>query len=148
MSSARHPFDIASYPYFYDPAVLQNHLSLAKNTGLRSIYFAGLNVEAYRAFFSRKLFPWLSAMLSQVRSRRMQDVSFELDITSLDDLDYVEWEKINQELSRDEFRGVLVKFYISCPLFTKLDTPQIRERVQGKLLGFLEKGWLEISIIE
>lgn len=78
----------------------------------------------------------------------MQDVSFELDITSLADLNRIEWEKIDEELSRDEFRGVLVKFYVGCPTFTKVDVAKVKEGVKGKLPRFLEKGCLEISVID
>ncbi|CDO70005.1 hypothetical protein BN946_scf184354.g7 [Trametes cinnabarina] len=128
-----------------EDAVLQNHLSLAHNTGLRSLHFGGLDVRASRAFVSTRLFPWVTVMLTQVRSRYLQEVSFSLEITSVQDLLALDWARIDRDLSRTEFHGMTVMFYVSC----ERDGlgKDIRKEIATRLSGFQQRGTLSVSCI-
>ncbi|KAI8982881.1 hypothetical protein BD414DRAFT_463930 [Trametes punicea] len=128
-----------------DNAVLQNHLSLAHNTGLRSLHFGGLDVRASQAFLSHRLFPWVTVMLSQVGSRHLQEVSFSLEIASVQDLLALDWDRIDRDLSRVEFHGLTVMFYVSCER-EGLDK-DVRREISGRLAGFQQRGTLWISCI-
>ncbi|KAI0636457.1 hypothetical protein C8Q77DRAFT_1050271 [Trametes polyzona] len=128
-----------------EDAVLQNHLSLAHNTGLRSLHFGGLDVRASHAFLSRRLFPWVTAMLSQVRSRHLQEVSFALEIASVPDLLALDWARIDRDLSRPEFHGLLVMFYVSCER-DGLEK-EVKSEIAARLEGFQQCGTLCISCI-
>ncbi|KAH9950198.1 hypothetical protein B0H21DRAFT_776768 [Amylocystis lapponica] len=127
-----------------EEAVLQNHLSLASNTRLRCLHFGGLDVGASRAFLSNGLFPWVTAMLSQVRSRQLQEVTFELEITSVDDLLALDWVRIDRDLSQGEFTSLAVMFYVGCADGVQKEVKRI---IAGGLSGFLEKGTLSILCI-
>ncbi|OJT10938.1 hypothetical protein TRAPUB_12559 [Trametes pubescens] len=128
-----------------EDAVLQNHLSLAHNTGLRTLQFGGLDVRASHDFLSRRLFPWVTAMLSQVRSRHLQEVSFALEIASPADLHALDWACIDADLSRAEFHGLHVMFYVSCERAGM--AKEIRAEISSRLNGFQQRGTLCISCI-
>ncbi|KAI0332589.1 hypothetical protein GY45DRAFT_1320789 [Cubamyces sp. BRFM 1775] len=128
-----------------EDAVLQNHLSLAHNTGLRSLHFGGLDVRASHAFLSNRLFPWVTVMLSQVRSRHLQEVSFSLEIASVQDLLALDWARIDRDLSRAEFHGLMVMFYVSCE--REGIEKDVRREIADRLTGFQQRGTLCISCI-
>ncbi|KAI0672680.1 hypothetical protein C8Q78DRAFT_1152127 [Trametes maxima] len=126
-----------------EEAVLQNNLSLAHNTGLRSLHFGGLNVRASQAFLSNGLFPWVTAMLSQVRSRALKEVSFALEVASVHDLLALDWARIDRDLSRAEFHQLEVTFYVSCEHDGWKEC--IRTEIASRLAGFQQCGTLYIS---
>lgn len=130
-------------------AVLEDQLSLAQNTGLRSLHFGGLsiNVEAGRTFLARRLFPWVLGMLSQLRSTRLQEITFELEITTVRDLHSLDWARMDAALSRPEFFGLDVTFYVACSETTGSSEKDIKGLIRDRLVGFLEKGTLRISCI-
>ncbi|TBU35415.1 hypothetical protein BD311DRAFT_1947 [Dichomitus squalens] len=126
-------------------AAIQNHLSLAHNTGLRALHFGGLDVRASGGFVSHRLFPWVTVMLSQVRSRHLQEVSFALEIASVDDLLALDWARIDRDLSREEFHGLMVMFYVSCE--REGVEKEVRREISERLGGFQKRGTLCISCI-
>ncbi|KAI0748638.1 hypothetical protein C8Q80DRAFT_1172914 [Daedaleopsis nitida] len=128
-----------------EDAVLQNHLSLAHNTGLRALHFGGLDVRASQEFVSHRLFPWVTTMLSQVRSRELQEVSFALEIASVQDLLALEWVRIDSDLSREEFHGLTVMFYVSCD--NDGMEKEVRREIFDRLDGFQKRGTLCISCL-
>ncbi|KAI0823524.1 hypothetical protein BC628DRAFT_1411547 [Trametes gibbosa] len=125
--------------------VPQSHLSLAHNTGLRSLHFGGLDVRASHAFLSSGLFPWVTAMLAQMRSRRLQEVSFALEIASAADLRALDWARIDADLARTEFHGLLVMFYVSCERAGM--EKEVRQEIESRLGGFRQRGRLCISCV-
>ncbi|KAI0928933.1 hypothetical protein AcV5_006345 [Taiwanofungus camphoratus] len=130
-----------------EEAMLQNHLSLANNTGLRALHFGGLNVEASRNFLSNQLFPWVTVMLSQIRSSRLQEVTFELEITSVHDLLHLDWERIGRDLFREEFRGLIVMFYVGCADIVSNVQKDVQKMIASRLSGFQERGTLIVKCI-
>ncbi len=128
-----------------EDAVMHNHLSLANNTGLRALHFGGLDVRASQAFVSNRLFPWVTAMLSQVGSRHLEEVSFALEIASVQDLLALDWARIDADLCREEFRGLMVMFYVSCDQDGM--AKEVRREISERLGGFQERGKLCISCI-
>ena len=89
---------------------------MAYNTCLRSLDFGGLDASAAasRTFLSNRLFPWVSIMLAQVRSPLLREVTFELEVPDVPDLQLLDWVRIDQELARREFEGLVVRFYVNC----------------------------------
>ncbi|OBZ69186.1 hypothetical protein A0H81_10953 [Grifola frondosa] len=132
-------------PGIAEDAVLQDHLSLAHNTGLRSLHFGGLNVNTLHSFLSTRLFPWVTAMLAQIRSTRLEEVSFALEIASVGDLRALDWARIDAELSRDVFHGLAVLFYVSCA--REAPEKDVRDEITRRLAGFQQRGSLCISCI-
>ncbi|KZT02320.1 uncharacterized protein LAESUDRAFT_685559 [Laetiporus sulphureus 93-53] len=130
-----------------EQAVLENEISLVHNTGLRSVHFGGLNVQASRVFLSNHLFPWVTAMLSQIRSTQLQEITFEFEITTVRDLLSLDWERIDRDLSRQEFKGLLVLFYVSCEDSVATVTKEVQELISGRLGGFRERGTLCVSCV-
>ncbi|RDX46993.1 hypothetical protein OH76DRAFT_800938 [Lentinus brumalis] len=128
-----------------EDAVMHNHLSLANNTGLRALHFGGLDVRASQAFVSNRLFPWVTAMLSQVGSRHLEEVSFALEIASVQDLLALDWARIDADLCREEFRGLMVMFYVSCD--KDGSAKEVRREISERLGGFQARGTLCISCI-
>ncbi|KAI0707953.1 hypothetical protein C8Q76DRAFT_656727 [Earliella scabrosa] len=128
-----------------EDAAMQNHLSLAHNTGLRALHFGGLDVRASQAFVSSRLFPWVTTMLSQVRSRHLQEVSFALEIASVQDLLALDWARIDADLSREEFHGLTVMFYVSCEHDGM--EKEVRREISERLDGLQKRGTLCISCI-
>ncbi len=128
-----------------EDAVLQNNLSLAHNTGLRALHFGGLDVRASQSFVSNRLFPWVTTMLSQVRSRNLQEVSFALEIASVQDLLALDWVRIDTDLGREEFHGLMVMFYVSCEHDGM--EKDVRREISERLDGFQKRGTLCISCI-
>ena len=124
---------------------LQDDLSLAHNTGLRALHFGGLDVRASRGFVSQRLFPWVTVMLSQVRSRHLQEGSFALEIASVDDLLALDWARIDRDLSREEFHGLMVMFYVSCERGGV--EKEVKREIAERLGGFQKRGTLCISCI-
>ncbi|KAI0647585.1 hypothetical protein C8Q79DRAFT_636548 [Trametes meyenii] len=128
-----------------EDAVLQNNLSLAHNTGLRSLHFSGLNVCASQAFLSNRLFPWVTAMLSQIHSRALKEVTFALEIASVHDLLALDWARIDHDLSRAEFHQLEVTFYVSCHCEHDGWKEHVRTQIASRLAGFQQRGMLYIS---
>ncbi|OCH92083.1 hypothetical protein OBBRIDRAFT_751976 [Obba rivulosa] len=129
--------------------VLEDQLSLAQNTGLRSLHFGGLSVrvDTARTFLARRLFPWVLGMLSQLRSTRLEEITFELEITTVHDLDRLDWERMDAILSRLEFLGIEVTFYVACAKTTATTDKDIKSLIRERLTGFSEKGTLRVSCI-
>ena len=132
--------------------VLRRHqLSLSDNTHLRYLHFGGLDVSAgsARAFISDQLFPWVAIMLGQVRSSHLREVVFELELPDVLELRLFDWPRIDQELSKDGFRGLTVRFYVNC---TERDRgrdliDEVRQEIEKSLPGFKDRGFLRVSCI-
>ncbi|KAK7694031.1 hypothetical protein QCA50_003607 [Cerrena zonata] len=134
-----------------EEALLRNQLTLAHNTGLRTLHFGGLDVTAAtaRTLFSDRLFTWIAVMLGQVRSSLLREVVFELELPEVHDLQSLDWTRINRELSRPEFDGLLLRFYVNCTRRDRspsLEAEILRE-VESRLPDFIEQGSLRVSCI-
>ncbi|KAH8099581.1 hypothetical protein BXZ70DRAFT_942402 [Cristinia sonorae] len=129
----------------------RNQLSISNNTNLRSLHFGGLDVSAAssRTFVSNQLFPWVGVMLGQVRSPLLQEVVFELELPDVPDLQSFDWVRIDQELSREEFRGLMVRFYVNCTERHggQALVDQVKQAIEDKLPGFRVRGLLRVSCI-
>ncbi len=136
---------------FLRKALLQNQLTLAYNTGLRSLDFGGLDasVDASRTFLTNRLFPWVAVMLAQVRSPHLREVRFELKVPDVPDLQLLDWVRIDQELARRELEGLVVRFYVNCLRRERgpaLET-EVRKEIEVRLPEFRGRGILRISCI-
>jgi hypothetical protein len=127
--------------------VLANHVSLAHNTSLRSLSFGGLDVSAdtSRAFFSAHLFPWIALMLSQLHSPFLREITFELETPDSHGLHALDWQRIDKELSKVEFTGLTVRFYVNCA--SEVRGEEVMEAITGFLPGFTNRGNLRVSCI-
>ncbi|PSR75378.1 hypothetical protein PHLCEN_2v9136 [Hermanssonia centrifuga] len=134
-----------------EEAVLHNHLSLAHNTSLRSLSFGGLDVSAAssRAFLSTHLFPWVTQMLADLRSPLLHEITFELETPNVSGLRTLDWVSIDQELSRREFIGLTVRFYVDCNEGGRGDNveQEVRKEIEERLKGFKERGVLRVNCI-
>ncbi|EMD38238.1 hypothetical protein CERSUDRAFT_113397 [Gelatoporia subvermispora B] len=132
-----------------EAVVLEDQLSLTQNTGLRSLQFGGLTVhsESARTFLAQRLFPWVLGMLSQVRSTRLQEITFELDIGAVCDLHRLDWARMDATLCRSEFSGIEVTFYVICAETSGNTDKDIKNLIREGLPGFSEKGTLRVSCI-
>lgn len=88
-------------------------------------------------------------MLGQVRSPLLREVVIELELPDVRDLRLLDWIRINRELSRREFSGLLLRFYVNC---TRRDRSpaleaEILQEVEAFLPDFVEQGVLRISCI-
>ncbi|KAM5532934.1 hypothetical protein V8D89_013400 [Ganoderma adspersum] len=144
----------ASFPSSHpDSDVLRDDLSLAHNTGLRALHFGGLDVRASdtaapaRGFVERRLFPWVTAMLSQVRSRHLQELSFMLEIADVPDLLALDWARIDADLSREEFRGLMVVFRVCVSCGRAGVEKEVRREIGERLGEFQKRGTLCVSCI-
>lgn len=131
--------------------MLANHVSLAHNTSLRSLSFGGLDVSAdtSRTFFSTHLFPWIALMLSQLHSPFLREITFELETPDARGLHALDWARIDKELSRVEFTGLTVRFYVNCALGGRGDalTEEVAGAINAFLPGFKNRGNLRVSCI-
>ncbi|KAI0345311.1 hypothetical protein BDW22DRAFT_1390817 [Trametopsis cervina] len=134
-----------------EEAVLANHVSLAHNTSLRSLSFGGLDVSAdtSRRFFSTHLFPWIALMLSNLHSPFLREITFELETPDVQGLRSIDWAHIDRELSRVEFTGLTVRFYVNCASGTRGDalTQEVSQEIASFLPGFINRGNLRVSCI-
>ncbi|KAF9817805.1 hypothetical protein IEO21_03147 [Rhodonia placenta] len=131
-----------------EEAVLKNQISLVHNTGLRSVHFGGLKVAVARTFLSNHLFPWVTAMLSQIRSTHLQEIIFELELNTVRDLLSLDWARIDRDLSREEFKGLTVIFYVSCnDTIIGKAVKDVQKGISDCLPGFRERGTLCVSCI-
>ncbi|KAI0093886.1 hypothetical protein BDY19DRAFT_881973 [Irpex rosettiformis] len=134
-----------------EEAVLANHVSLAHNTSLRALSFGGLDVSAdtSRTFFITHIFPWITLMLSHLHSPLLREITFELETPDSECLRALDWEHIDKELSRVEFTGLTVRFYVNCLSSTSSDvvTKEMSEIIATFLPGFKERGNLCVSCI-
>ncbi|CCM01561.1 uncharacterized protein FIBRA_03620 [Fibroporia radiculosa] len=138
---------LVEFPAGVPEEVSQNQISLVHNTGLRSVHFGGLNAGASRTFFSTDLFPWVTTMLSQIRSKHLQEVTFDLEITSMNDLLSLDWERIDRDLSREEFKGLLVMFHISLEGAGSPIGQDVQDLISDRLAGFRDRGTLCVSCV-
>lgn len=121
------------------------------NTSLRSLSFGGLDVtvDSARTFLASHLFPWVALMLSDLNSPILREVTFELETPNVEGLHGLDWARIDTELSKREFTGLTVRFYVNCDAYTrgsKLEN-QIRDEITQRLPSFKDKGTLRISCI-
>lgn len=132
-----------------EEAVLENQISLVHNTGLRTVHFGGLTTDAAgsRAFFSTRLFPWVTALLSQIRSSHLQELTFEFEVAAVRDLLGLDWPRIDRDLSREEFKGLRVMFYVGCPDASTPVAKEVQALISDRLVGFREKGTLCVSCV-
>ncbi|TFY64970.1 hypothetical protein EVJ58_g2276 [Rhodofomes roseus] len=132
-----------------EEAVLDNQISLVHNTGLRSVRFGGLDAKAAasQGFMSNQLFPWVTAMISQISSPQLEEISFEFEITSVADLLSLDWSRIDHDLSREEYKGLLVYFFVVCQDMTPKVEKEIRNLIADRLHGLCERGTLCVSCV-
>ncbi|KAI1791714.1 hypothetical protein LXA43DRAFT_920061 [Ganoderma leucocontextum] len=130
-----------------DTDVFRDNLSLADNTGLRALHFGGLDVRASRTFVERRLFPWVTAMLAQVHSRHLQEVSFLLEIADVPDLLALDWARIDADLSREELRGLVVMFRVCVSCERVGIEKEVKREIGERLGGFQRRGTLCVSCI-
>lgn len=88
-------------------------------------------------------------MLGQISSSLLREVVFELELGDAQELQSLDWERIDRELSRQEFNGLLLRFYVNC---TRRDRSpaleaEILKEVESRLPGFMERGNLRVSCL-
>ncbi|KAH9928087.1 uncharacterized protein B0H18DRAFT_1001337 [Fomitopsis serialis] len=107
-----------------------NQISLVHNTGLRSVRFGGLDAKAAasQGFMSNQLFPWF-------------------EITSVADLLSLDWARIDRDVSREEYKGLLVYFFVVCQDMTPKAEKEIRNLIADRLHGLRERGTLCVSCV-
>ena len=127
--------------------MLNNQISLAHNTGLRSLHFGGLDAKAAasQGFMSNHLFPWVTAMISQINSPQLEEIAFEFEISSVADLQTLDWARIDRDLSREEYKGLQVFFFVVCEDATPNSQKEIRGLIAGKLQSLCERGTLCVA---
>ncbi|KIP12287.1 hypothetical protein PHLGIDRAFT_98220 [Phlebiopsis gigantea 11061_1 CR5-6] len=134
-----------------EEAVLHNHVSLVHNTSLRSLSFGGLDVtvDTSRTFLSNYLFPWVTLMLSDLQSPFLRDITFELETPDAAGLQVLDWARIDAELSKREFAGLTLRFYVNCGSCTRGSKTEeaIRAEITTRLPGFENRGTLRVSCI-
>lgn len=134
-----------------EETVLHNHVSLIHNTSLRSLSFGGLDVtvDSSRTFLSSHLFPWVTLMLADLQSPFLREITFELETPDAKGLDGLDWSHIDAELSKREFSGLTVRFYVSCDSCTRGSKVEddIRNAIIERLPGFKSRGTLRVSCI-
>ncbi|PIL24520.1 hypothetical protein GSI_14276 [Ganoderma sinense ZZ0214-1] len=141
-----------SSPSHLDMDALRDDLSLAHNPQLRALHFGGLDVRAAQQG-TRRLFPWVwvTAMLAQVHSRHLQELSFMLEIADVRDLRALDWARIDAALGREEFRGLVVVFRVcvSCerPRAGVEMEKEVRREIGERLGEFRGRGTLCVSCI-
>ena len=131
----------------WEGGTLRDDLSLAHNTNLRALHFGGLDVRAARTFVERGLFPWVTAMLSQVGSRHLQEVSFLLEVADLPDLLALDWARIDAALSREEFRGLMVMFRVCVSCDRGEIEKEVKRAIRERLGELRRRGTLCVSCI-
>ena len=127
--------------------MLNNQVSLAHNTGLRSLHFGGLDAKAAasQGFMSNHLFPWVTAMISQINSPLLEEVAFEFQISSIADLRTLDWARIDRCLSREEYKGLQVFLFVICEDTAPNTQKEIRRLIAEKLHSLGERGTLCVS---
>ncbi|CAL1705659.1 unnamed protein product [Somion occarium] len=134
-----------------EEVLLQNQLTLSHNTGLRTLHFGGLDVSAAatQTLFSNRLFTWVAVMLGQISSSSLREVIFELELPDVCDLQSLDWLRIDRELSRREFNGLLLRFYVNCTrreCGSSLEG-EVRRELESRLPNFLGRGTLRVSCL-
>ena len=71
-------------------------------------------MDTSRTFFSTHLFPWIALMLSNLHSPLLREITFELETPDVRGLQVLDWARIDSELSKIEFTGLTVRFYVNC----------------------------------
>ena len=127
--------------------MLNNQVSLAHNTGLRSLHFGGLDAKAAasQGFMSNHLFPWVTAMISQINSQQLEEIAFEFEISSVADLQSLDWARIDEDLSGEEYKGLQLFFLVICEDTAPNVQKEIRGLIANKLHCVRERGTLCVS---
>lgn len=88
-------------------------------------------------------------MLAQVRSPLLREVTFELEVPDVPDLQLLDWVRIDQELARREFEGLVVRFYVNCRYRERGPALEadVKKEIERRLPGFRTRGILKISCI-
>lgn len=88
-------------------------------------------------------------MLAQVRSPLLREVTFELKVPDVPDLQLLDWVRIDRELARREFEGLVVRFYVNCLKRERGPALEmaVRKEIEFRLPEFRERGILRISCI-
>ena len=121
------------------------------NTSIRSLSFGGLDVtvDASRSFLSNYLFPWVTLMLTDLQSPFLREITFELETPDVAGLQCLDWARIDAELSKREFHGLTVRFYVNCDSYARGSKIEetIRDEITSRLPGFEHRGTLRVSCI-
>lgn len=88
-------------------------------------------------------------MLSNVHSPFLREITFELETPDLRGLHTLDWARIDRELSKVEFTGLTVRFYVNCQEDTRGDAlnEEVRKAITEFLPGFVARGNLRVSCI-
>ena len=88
-------------------------------------------------------------MLTDLHSPLLREVTFELETPDVRGLQNIDWARIDQELSRREFTGLTVRFYVDCAAGgrgTKVEEA-VEAEITYRLPGFKDRGLLRVSCI-
>lgn len=85
-------------------------------------------------------------MLEDVHSPLLHEITFELETPNADSLDSLDWVHIDQELSRREFIGLTVRFYVNCKEGNAVED-EVKKAIEEHLQGFSQRGVLRVSCI-
>lgn len=88
-------------------------------------------------------------MLSDLQSPLLREITFELETPDAAGLQGLDWASIDAELSKREFSGLTVRFYVNCDLWTRGSKieDEIRDMIAEQLQGFQNRGTLRVSCI-
>jgi hypothetical protein len=107
-----------------------------------------VTVDTSRAFLSTHLFPWVTLMLSDLQSSLLREVTFELETPDIQGLHGIDWARVDTELSKQEFTGLTVRFYVNCDASRGSQfEEQVRDQITERLPSFKNRGTLRVSCI-
>ena len=126
-----------------DADALADNLSLAHNTGLRALHFAGLRVDPRAPAAAGRLFPWVAAMLARVHARQLRELTFTLEVARAADLAALDWARVDALLGGEAFRGLAVAFVVTCD--EDGVAADVRREIAARLPAFRLQGSLSVS---
>lgn len=88
-------------------------------------------------------------MLADLQSPLLREITFELETPDANGLAGLDWARIDAELSKREFHGLTVRFYVNCDSWSrgsKLED-EIRNQITQRLPEFKDRGTLRVSCI-
>lgn len=88
-------------------------------------------------------------MLSNLHSPFLREITFELETPDVRGLHVLDWNRIDKELSKVEFTGLTVRFYVNSQAGSRGDalTEEVRKALSEFLPGFAVRGNLRVSCI-
>lgn len=88
-------------------------------------------------------------MLSDLHSPLLREITFELETPDVRGLHALDWACIDRELSKIEFTGLTVRFYVNCQAGSRGDAlnEEVTKVIANFLPGFVFRGNLRVSCI-